>query len=286
MNEERKEKNLIIFERVMLFGIGGACFGLLILKLFNIKEISGVEIDFGLITNSLLIALVGQFIISSFKSQNNSQKVVLHLTEFKTTIIESIRGVEKRDFQLITDVDAYVAKRIKDAKFSVKDLNWQDFKIIASNNITDNRQITDDAIDDSIKYFCKKMQRNKDLKKKAEYIEIFTFPDSNISNLEKMKNHLEFGDIYSCSYYETKDVLKFPKLQFVIIDNLEVIFVSSEYSGFFCSIKDKNIINICNNYFMQSWTLSTKIKFKNQIAKDDVIKAIESKYTPKKVVNS
>lgn len=68
------------------------------------------------------------------------------------------------------------------------------------------------------------------------YKEIFTF--SYPKNLGKMITHLDYGEVYSCSYYENLELdRKFPKMQFVVIDDEKVIFVSSSYQPNLCSIK-------------------------------------------------
>lgn len=91
------------------------------------------------------------------------------------------------------------------------------------------------------------------------YKEIFTF--SYPKNLGKMLEHLNYGDDYSCSFYDNKEPnIKFPKLQFVIIDDYEVIFVSSAYKPNLCSIKNRRIVSIFCSYFEQAWELSQVIK--------------------------
>lgn len=74
-----------------------------------------------------------------------------------------------------------------------------------------------------------------------------------------MLNHIKYGDVYCCSYYENKDInTRFPKLQFVVIDDREVVFVSSAYKPNLCSIKNTRIASIFCNYFEQAWELSKK----------------------------
>ena len=92
-----------------------------------------------------------------------------------------------------------------------------------------------------------------------------------------MLTHIGYGDKYSCSYYDNIKQPKFPKLQFVIIDDEEVVFVSSAYSPNFCAIRDKRIVSIFNNYFNQAWEFSVVIKDKKQV-KQDVIEKIRTAY--------
>ena len=61
-------------------------------------------------------------------------------------------------------------------------------------------------IDKEIKKFC-----NSKKKGVREYKEIFTF--SYEKNVEKMLDYIQYGPIYSCRYFENKDVkTRFPKL--------------------------------------------------------------------------
>lgn len=273
----KNNKNIIFLEKIILITTAIISAALTILPKSFLERLFGQIIDYAWLSSVLLLLLIVHIIISIFKSEGNSFDLSNIIENNKTDIIQSIRGVEKRYFGTINEVDEYVAKRIKEAKISVKDLNWQDFRTSPTNHTHNNRQITDDEIDESIKLFCKR-RRDKKLKSKSEYVEIFTFPDTNKKNLQKMKNHVKNGDIYSCSFYDTIKELKFPKLQFVIIDNIEVVFVSSEYVGNFCAIKDRNIVNICSNYFMQAWKLSTIIKEKNKNPIYKQIEEIENKY--------
>ena len=53
-----------------------------------------------------------------------------------------------------------------------------------------------------------------------------------------MLDHINFGLVYSCRYFDNKEEkTKFPKIQFVIIDEEEVIFVSSSYASYPYSLK-------------------------------------------------
>ena len=277
---ENKPKNQLLFERINLIGFAVIGSFFMVLRLMGKKEILGVEIEYSSILNLLLLSIITHFITLSFKTQSDSKEIIARIDDIQSMVIQSIRGVEKRNFLNITELDSYVAKRIKDAKFSVLDLNWQDFREMPKSHYQINRNFTDNEIDKSIESFCKRKRKSEE-KNKTIYEEIFTFPETNKENLEKMKKRIEYGEFYSCYYYETnnlKPILKFPKLQFVIVDNEEVIFASSEYNGDLCAIKDKKLVNICLNYFMQARTLSTIIKDKNKAADRTLIDEIEVKY--------
>lgn len=76
-----------------------------------------------------------------------------------------------------------------------------------------------------------------------------------------MLDYIQYGPIYSCRYFENKDVkTRFPKLQFVTIDNEEVIFASSSYTPNLYSIKGKEVVDVFLKYFDQAWNLAIEIK--------------------------
>ena len=268
----KKDKVLKIIDLGILISVIIICGIVLFMGLFGFDEMFGKQISYAYISCVLLCAIAVHFVLSNLYSLEQDI-----MKESVSSIVESLNGVEKKKFNTITEVDNYVAQRIHSAKISVQDLNWQDFRLPSASNSQQNRKITDDEIDVSIKSFCSR-RRNKQEINKSIYEEIFTFPPSNRINLAKIKKHVEYGKIYCCSYYETLEELKFPKLQFVIIDSSEVIFVSSEYKGNFCAVKDKRIVNICSNYFMQARELSIMIKEKCEPANLDLIDKIENKY--------
>jgi hypothetical protein len=282
-----RDKWFKLLDIIILGFVALICGTVLGLGLFGKTTIFNWKIDYAYISCILLCTIATHFVISIFGSFgqkeivekiDKAQKLIeKKIKENSNFIVGSLKGVEKITFNTIKEVDNYVADRIKNAEFSVQDLNWQDFRIPSSSHSQQHREELDDEIDESITAFCNR-KRSEQLKKKTIYEEIFTFPPSNRRNLHKMKSHLKNGDLYSCYYYETLEELKFPKLQFVIIDNEEIIFVSSEYKENFCSVKDIRIVNICANYFMQALELSIVIKQKNQLADQNLINHIEAKY--------
>ena len=159
--DDNKNKKLQFYDRSILIIIALFTSFLIVLEIFGKKVIWGWEIDFAWVSSVLLLTIIIHFLISSFKMQNNSLQVLNSISVSQTNIVESIRGVEKRKFDTITDVDAYVAKRIKEAKYSVLDLNWQDFRTSSPSHSQQNRTIIDDEIDKSIKYFCKRRRKTE-----------------------------------------------------------------------------------------------------------------------------
>lgn len=262
-----KEKVIRTVDVTILIAVGVICAIYFCLELFGFKKV-----DFALMSFILLLAITLHFIAAIFLEMDlltKHQDISTKIDTSTKTIIDSLKGVEIKLFDKIEDVDFYIAQMITSAKKSVFDLNWQDY--LKSNPNPRNpvvREYTENAIDKSIKEFCSESSAKV-------YREIFTF--SHTKNFQKMLTHITYGDKYSCSYYDNIKHPRFPKLQFVIIDDEEVIFVSSAYKPHFCAIRDKRIVSIFNNYFEQAWTLSKVIKDKDDI-KHDIIEKIRTAY--------
>jgi len=273
-----KTINFIVLVGVSLAGLGVLISG------FWIKPID----FYSYVCCGLLTAISAHLCLSIFSRH------ILKKCEFKKDIndlgdriIYSVGGVRKIIFATAAEADKYIAEKISAAEDRVYDLNWQD-------SLKDNKSIQRDkeerqrsqaAINESIKSFCSINQQGSKKKKNKEpiaYKEIFTF--QNESRMNALKEHITFGEKYYCSYYDTKDENnnekeRFPKLQFVIIDEKEVIFVSSLYEPYLCAIQDKRIVSIFCNYFEQAWELSTKIKDdETNPDTNKVIAEIETKY--------
>jgi len=254
-------KTIKIVDIVILSVIGIVCAIYAVSGLFP----NNASPNYVLIACLLLFALVSHFILSIstelqlFKKQDELIKTINSL--------DAIKGVQI--FTNSTDSDTYIAERITLAKESVCDLNWQD-DLPVNPRARDPRkkQFTEKEIDKSIKSFCKKSS--------TMYREIFTFEYS--ANVQKMKAHIEYGDTYNCSYFENKDIPKFPKIQFVIIDEKEVIFASSAYEPYLYAVRDEKFVHMFKAYFEQAWRQSTKIKERKTVH-DNIIAEIETKYT-------
>lgn len=202
---------------------------------YNSYVDNGVKIDYAFVATSLLLAIAIHFILVGFLEDeitSRQKELTQGLEQAVGTIIDSLNGVEVIFFDDINEVDMYIAKRILAASECVYDFNWQDFMPINPyHRKLADKEYAATKIDASIKSFCSK----KTMKPRI-YKEIFTF--SYPQNIGKMLNHIKYGDVYCCSYYENKDInTRFPKLQFVVIDDREVVFVSSAYKPNLCSIK-------------------------------------------------
>jgi hypothetical protein len=265
-------ENLKIIDRWLLIAIAIVCGG------FTVFSIATSKPEYySLLACGFLFAIALHLIFSTFINKNiaeQQEELSKLVVKSKDTIlnshkltITSFKGNKVTD--IIQNVDLYIADKIKNATNSVYDLNWQDYQ--KNNNPRNNsdRTYSENAIYKCIKEFC--------AKENVEYQEIFTF--SYERNLPKLMTHKNYGNNYSCAYYDNLEPLKkFPKLQFVIVDEKEVIFVSSTYGHSLCATRDEKIVEICCIYFKQAWELSEKIKKRGESANDELITAIEIKY--------
>lgn len=158
----------------------------------------------------------------------------------------------KKYFNSSEDVDTYIYNRIKNAKACVYDLTWKDFYHNPSGRANYNSYInSQNAFLDII------MEK---VKQGLFYKEIFTFPHERKERIEKMKTLVNYEN-YWCGFFESNEnVRNFPKLHIIIIDESEAIFVNYDYKENYCSIIDKNIVNILEIYFNECWSLCKKIK--------------------------
>lgn len=175
-----------------------------------------------------------------------------------------IHQTQKRIFANVTEMDNYYAERIKEAKHEILSLMWQDDSDDRVDHVrfTPDRRERQTGISDSVCSFCE--DKNK------VYKELFTF--SFPKWYDFMKDRVErCGTNYECRYYNNfkKPVNKrFPKLQFRIIDNEEVVFSSRGYGSHLCAIKDKNLAGIMKTYFEIAWKNAIRIA----PAQDEVMK--------------
>lgn len=83
-------------------------------------------------------------------------------------------------------------------------------------------------------------------------------------------------DTYYCGFFESNNSVKiFPKLHFLIIDDEEVIFASSNYNNYLCSLYNREVVGILTIYFNECWSLCSIIKDYDGIHQDNLNAAME-----------
>ncbi|MDE6641420.1 MAG: hypothetical protein K2K63_12940, partial [Acetatifactor sp.] len=92
------------------------------------------------------------------------------------------------------------------------------------------------------------------------YKDIFKFHYMREERIKKINLLKKYEKDYWCGYFESNQkTQKFPKIHFLIIDTKEVIFASYDYNNHYCSIFDREIVNIMLSYFEESWSMCKKI---------------------------
>ena len=239
--------------------------GLVIAISVGYAVLEGIGFDVQWMFSILLGMLAVYFLTNGIIEDSNvkeNKKVETNLVElseqlkqlngkFETPLSYALEKLSTQKIVLdsIDDIDAYLADKIAKAEMSVFDLCWWDYSgdpPAHRSRIT--QQNLGQRIDEAIYNFCQK--------ENVEYREIFTMHSQ--SNKNKMLKHIRYGKNYKCSYFDNSKY-KFPKIQFVILDDKEVVFASRFY-GKHCIINDKDLVDIMLNYFDQAWALSIKIK--------------------------
>jgi hypothetical protein len=270
-----RERIIKIWDTIVLVTAAIGCVIIMLLGLLDWNKIITlpITIDYAFVSCVLLGAIAIHFALSIYG--NFGQKEVEHkIDESTRKIIDSLVGVEKQTFNSMNAVDEYVTKRIKEATSRVYDLNW-----LVSDKPS-NRDVEKDRLTRFHKNLNNGITHFNNNKKTDFYREIFVFHYP--LKVDVMKSRLNF-EKYSCKYYHKNN--KFPKLQFVIIDDEEVIFISSLYkNGQLCAIRDKIIVALFIHYFDYSWKNALLIREDGK-TENEVVAEIESSFSHAKISN-
>jgi hypothetical protein len=228
------------------------------------------NLNYGLLCWILLTAITIHLLISIGKKGITKQDLEKHFEYTTETIIKSLNGVKKQTFQDTKEASEYCEKRIAEAQTSVYDFNW----IIPTKLSEQDADIINMRYARNKEFHAKLSEHIKKFDKSYKscfYREIFVF--HNLHKVNIMNERLKYNK-YSCKYY--KNDIQFPKMQFVIIDNEEVIFLSTIYKdGALCAIKDPKIVKLCTSYFDVAWENAIPIKVDDN-RNETVIKEINN----------
>lgn len=212
----------------------------------------------------------------------NVNKFVHNLDQIKSAILSELSAIANDDigkrssplvgyihnpirtFSTIEEVDSYVGEAIKNAESSVFDLTWKN--LYKNDPMRNNSQYTESQAQflDIIK---------QKLNEKVQYRHIFTFPPNKKERINRVIELAPY-DSYECGFFDSY-TRNFPKLHFLIIDNKEVIFASSDYKNNLCAIKDPELVGILTTYYGECWDMCTKIKDRSSSNKDFTQKRIQ-----------
>ena len=206
----------------------------------------------------LILSVIGiNVAINGWRSNKVSELLKLDADH----IIKSLNGVEIKTFSDGLELDLYLIKRIREAKVSVKDLSWK--SSISSSYSTVPRLKAQKELEQTI-------SRCSD---HITYFEIFTLTSQK--RKDKLARRIKENKRgYSAAFVE--DVKEIPRLQFVIIDDDEVIFASSAYPTP-CAIKQKELVELLCSYYDECWNASQKIMLNEEVVSDEILELIFGK---------
>lgn len=191
------------------------------------------------------------------------------------TIVEKkLFGIQIVKFSNIDQVLMYLEKEVKSADHVIRDLTWLDSnkRMTAKVPNTTQRKELEKKLYDAI--------FERSISSKVCYRQIFTFKKKRDSRFITMKTlinrYMQYSESYKksnlqtsnredpggyyCSYYETGNLGKtidgtdrtFPKMQFMMIDDKQVVFTSRKYDGCLCAIREPTIVKLFVKYFEEA----------------------------------
>lgn len=232
---------------ILLLIISGFSITILVLDYFDI--LNKIEffknLDYSILA-VLILSTIGLHLGLSFitfqESENNKSKLL-------ESLINDSNNIKVQLFENSFDLETYLAKRVYEAKSEVCDLSWKN-TISPAYGIGKRKtshQIFEKALADHSKSLV--------------YKEIWMFNDER--RVDKLNKRLrENKEGYSCRYF--KEDSNIPRLQFVIIDNEEVLFFATNSNSLQCAIKGDNISKVFKPYFDEIWNKATPIKDGNK----------------------
>lgn len=191
------------------------------------------------------------------KRQNKIFDILERLTQ---ALVETFNGHEFSR--------KYYEFRITNAKDKVEDLTWAVFD-------------REGKLDKTTNDYISKIQSVAE--SGTNYDEIFIFHKSGKNRIDRLKK-LEFhynnakknrkrkNSKYSCSYFDVQNLnFDFPRIQFTIIDNEEIIFTSGTYDNEKFKVRNKQLTKVFSNYYKEAWELSDKLIVNGEIVNENKI---------------
>lgn len=159
------------------------------------------------------------------------------------SVVDNIEKVRLTLFQDDLEMKKYLIRLLRKCKSNVMDLTW-------AHQVGTIQQLPQyQEAEEEYEKCIQEIAQDKEYKE----IFIFNYPD----RYDKLKRRLgEKALGYSCAYYLPTNI---PLLQFVIMDEEEVLFISNMYPVR-CAVRSKEIAAIFVTYYKEVWNRAIKIK--------------------------
>lgn len=253
---DRLDVNEKIIPNLTLMLVSGIAIYLLIERRKHL-EAAQKEITQSLKGIAEQLAVAKQEVTGGFSSLEQGR------AEFTNHLIDSINGTQVLTFADEMACVEYATKRILEAEKEIDDTSWAPKLGFTAGRDKDLRVGNEhwDAVVKSL-----------DEKKKLVYREILVFND--ISRLEKLIvrfNQNRPG--YYCVYYDKPST---PLIQFMIIDDIEVIFMTDQYPTYL-AVRNKAIAALFKEYYDDLWKRARPIKLERNFSAE-IVEEIQNKY--------
>lgn len=169
-------------------------------------------------------------------------------------VIDSLQGTEVRSFDSLADCLEYQNERVAAARVQIDDISWS--PEWGMGHGLDTQEELDAEYREIITRIAQKIPFREVL--------IFNRP----GRLEKLHKRIRDNwPGYSCAYYP--EDTRIPLLQFMIVDNEEVIILSDAYPSNL-AIRHPHIVKLFIDYFEDTWQRAQKLKYGKNIYWEEV----------------
>lgn len=229
-----------------------------ILDFFNLVEVP--SLSYPLFT-LFLVSMIGLHLIVRHFADEDFQS---QATTLLSQLAAHLGSAEYRQFVDSSEMETYLGKRLLEAKRSVCDLTWK--AKISEGFAATGRQLSHEYMDRCI----------AEASGRITYREIFVFNDDRrIAKLERRLAENRGG--YSCRYFRADSPI--PRLQFVILDDEEVLFFASSADSPLTAVRSPDLGRIMKSYFETTWGAATPIKSGPSVHAEEVAHIRSSRQT-------
>lgn len=262
------------FDLVWLLVTVLVCFVVSFLDLFNVLEIGEKSIPY--LTLTLIASIAIYLVVERRKNLESGQKELLRnlqlvadgvnssrqqmndrfsqseqeLDRAAKRLIYSLKGVDVQQFENAITCVNYATRRIKEAKSEVRDSSW---------GLRSGFSAAHDKDQSKGKEHWQAPLESLYGKESFCYREIYVFNEPR--KLKKLEHYIKQHNMnalpgYFCAYF---DEIAVPVIQFMIIDQDEVIFMTEQYPPYL-AVRNELIVQLFTRYYEDLWTKAITIK--------------------------